>query len=494
MASTHSDPQGERCATGVEGLDAILNGGLPKNRLYLVKGDPGVGKTTLAMQFLMKGVRNGETGLYITLSETKDEIMVVAQSHGWDLSGIDLYELSTIEEKIRHDTESTFFHPSEIELNRTIAALIDEVKRVNPARVVFDSLSEMRMLADTPLRYRRQILQLKQFFAGRDCTVLMLDDRSSNSNDLQVESIAHGVVTLTCAASSYGVAQRQLHVVKIRGSKFLEGTHDLILKKGGMEIFPRLIPEDMSSDFTREDFPSGIKGLDLLLGGGLGRGTSTIFMGPPGTGKSTLTLQFTLKAAEKGEKVLMFVFDETIGTLMDRSAKLGMDLRPMVEKGMILIQAVDPAEISPGELAHRARQAVTKEGVKMIIIDSINGYLNAMPAERYLVLQLHELLGYLNQQGVITIMVLAQQGLIGQMNSAVDLTYLADTVVLLRFYEYRGEVKQAVSVIKKRSGDHERNIRELSVNLKGISVGEPLHDLQGVLTGVPMFLDKYHDR
>lgn len=494
MASTHTDLMGERCATGVEGLDVILKGGLPKNRLYLVKGDPGVGKTTLAMQFLMEGVRNGETGLYITLSETKDEIMVVAQSHGWDLSDINLYELSTIEEKIRHDTESTFFHPSEVELNRTIAALIDEVKRVNPARVVFDSLSEMRMLADTPLRYRRQILQLKQFFAGRDCTILLLDDRSSNSHDLQVESIAHGVLTLTCASSGYGVAQRQLHVVKIRGSQFLEGTHDLILKKGGMEIFPRLVPGDTQRDFAREDFPSGIAELDLLLGGGLGRGTSTIFMGPPGTGKSTLTLQFALKAAAQGERVLLFVFDETVGTLLDRSAKLGMDLRPMVEKGMIVIQAIDPAEISPGELAHRARQAVTREGVRMIIIDSINGYLNAMPAERYLVLQLHELLGYLNHQGVITILVLAQQGLIGQMNSAVDLTYLADTVVLLRFYESRGEVKQAVSVIKKRSGDHERTIRSLLVNQHGIAVGEPLHELQGVLTGVPVFLASAEDR
>ena len=494
MATIHNDPQGERCATGVEGLDVILKGGLPKNRLYLVKGDPGVGKTTLAMQFLMEGVRNGEAGLYITLSETKDEIMVVAKSHGWDLNNINLYELSTIEEKIRHETESTFFHPSEVELNRTIAALIDEVKRVNPSRVVFDSLSEMRMLADTPLRYRRQILQLKQFFAGRDCTILLLDDRSSNSHDLQVESIAHGVLTLTCASSGYGVAQRQLHVVKIRGSQFLEGTHDLILKKGGMEIFPRLVPGDSSSEFTREDFSSGIAELDLLLGGGLGRGTSTIFMGPPGTGKSTLTLQFTLKAAEQGEKVMLFVFDETIGTLMDRSAKLGMDLRPMVEKGMIIIQAVDPAEISPGELAHRARQAVTTDGVRMIIIDSINGYLNAMPAERYLVLQLHELLGYLNQQGIITILVLAQQGLIGQMHASVDLTYLADTVILLRFYESRGEVKQAVSVIKKRSGDHERTIRRLSVNTQGISVGEPLHEFQGVLTGVPMFLDTHEVR
>ncbi|TDU81328.1 circadian clock protein KaiC [Prosthecobacter fusiformis] len=480
----HSD----RCATGVEGLDVILKGGLPRNRLYLLKGDPGVGKTTLAMQFLLEGKKVGEKGLYITLSETRDEILVVADSHGWDLSGIQLYELSSIEEKIRNDSENTFFHPSEIELNRTISALIDEVIRIGPARVVFDSLSELRMLADTPLRYRRQILQLKQFFAGRECTVLLLDDRSSNSNDLQVESIAHGVLNLSSLSSGYGVSQRQLRVVKIRGSDFLEGTHDLNLKKGGMVIYPRLVTERLNYEFPRENFSSNIPELDSLLGGGLGRGTSTILMGPPGTGKSTLTLQFALTAAEQGKKVLVFVFDETVGTLMDRSAKLGMDLRPMVENGLIDIQCVDPAEISPGELAHRARVAVSKDGFNMIIIDSINGYLNAMPAERYLILQLHELLAYLNQQGVITIMVLAQQGLIGQMQSSVDLTYLADTVVLLRFYESRGEVKQAVSVIKKRSGDHERTIRGMTVTAAGIKVGEPLRELQGVLTGVPNFV------
>jgi circadian clock protein KaiC len=489
MDSSNNTTSNERCISGVEGLDIVLAGGLPKNRLYLLKGDPGVGKTTLAMQFLLEGIKNGETGLYITLSETKDEIMVVAESHGWDLTGIHLFELSMIEEKIWNETESTFFHPSEIELNRTVSALTDEVIRVNPARVVFDSLSELRMLADTPLRYRRQILHLKQFFAGRACTCLVLDDRSSNSSDLQVESIAHGVLSLTCSPSGYGVAQRQLRVIKIRGSKFMEGTHDLILKRGGVEIFPRLVMTESLPEFVREDFSSGISQLDLLLGGGLGRGTSSIFMGPPGTGKSTLTLLFALQAAEKGEKVLIYVFDETLGTLLDRAAALNMDLRPMVEKGMILIQTVDPAEISPGELAHRARQAVNHDGVGMIIIDSINGYLNAMPVERYLVLQLHELLGYLNQRGVISILVLAQQGFIGQMHASVDLTYLADTVLLLRFYESRGEVRQAISVIKKRSGDHERTIRRLSINKHGITVGEPLHEFQGVLTGVPTLLE-----
>jgi len=473
---------------GVPGLDAVLDGGLPTGRLYLVQGDPGVGKTTLAMQFLLEGARRHEAGLYISLSETKDEIEVVAKSHDWDLAGIHLYELSTIEEQIRGDSESTFFHPSEVELNRTIGALIAEVERVRPTRVVFDSLSEMRMLAETALRYRRQILQLKQFFAGRSCTVLLLDDRTSGAHDLQVESIAHGVLCLTKQTPEYGIARRQLSVLKIRGSEFREGSHDLILRRGGLVVFPRLVAGEHHRQFVREDFPSGVKELDALLGGGLGRGTSTMFMGPPGTGKSTLALRFAVSAAEHGEKSLCFIFDETTGTLQNRARQLGLAVDEHVRNGLIEIEQIDPAEISPGELVHRIRHAVAENDVRMVVIDSINGYLNAMPAERYLTLQLHELLAYLNQLGTITIMVLAQQGLVGTMQSTVDLTYLADTVVLLRYYEARGEVKQALSVIKKRSGNHERTIRDLRVDKRGISLGEPLRDLQGVLTGVPAFL------
>ncbi len=474
---------------GVPGLDAVLDGGLPARRLYLVQGDPGVGKTTLAMQFLMEGARRGEVGLYVTLSETKEEIEVVAISHGWDLTKIHLYELSAIEAQIRGDSESTFFHPSEVELNRTIGALVAEVEKVQPVRVVFDSLSEMRMLADTPLRYRRQILQLKQFFAGRNSTVLFLDDRSSGTHDLQVESIAHGVLCLSSESPEYGVARRQLTVLKIRGSQFREGHHDLILRRGGMVVFPRLVAGEHHRKFTREDFPSGIEELDSLLGGGLGRGTSSMFMGPPGTGKSTLALRFAVSAAERGEKALLFIFDETTGMLKNRAAQLGLDMEEHLRSGLIAIQQVDPAEISPGELVHRIRQSVAEEGVRMVVIDSINGYLNAMPAERYLTLQLHELLAFLNQQGVITIIVLAQQGLVGAMQSIVDLTYLADTVVLSRYYESRGEVKKALSVIKKRSGNHERTIREMQIGRNGISLGEPLRDLQGVLTGVPSFMN-----
>jgi circadian clock protein KaiC len=478
----------ERCTTGVEGLDDVLAGGLPRNRLYLVQGDPGVGKTTLAMQFLLEGAAKGEAGLYITLSETKDEIMAVARSHEWDLSQITLFELSAIEEQIRGQSESTFFHPSEVELNETTEALLGEIRRVKPARVVFDSLSEMRMLADTPLRYRRQILKLKQFFAGGHCTVLLLDDRSSGTADLQVESIAHGVLSLRRACPEYGISRRQLQVIKIRGSQFREGNHDLVLRRGGMIVFPRLVAGEHHQEFTRESFSSGIPQLDLQLGGGLDRGTSNMLMGPPGTGKSTMAVKFAHRAAERGEKALIFIFDETVGTLMARAASLGMNLEPHVESGLVTIQQIDPAEISPGELVHVIRDSVANDGTRMIIIDSINGYLNAMPAERYLTLQLHELLAYLNQQGVLTIMVLAQQGLVGMMQSAVDLTYLADTVVMMRFYEARGEVKQAIAVIKKRSGDHERSIREIRMDEGGIWVGPALREMHGVLTGTPTFL------
>ncbi len=478
----------ERATTGVEGFDCVLDGGLPRNRLYLIQGMPGVGKTTLAMQFLLEGVRQGETGLYITLSETREELELVAQSHGWDLGRIQLFELAAVEERLRGETECTFFHPSEVELNRTTQTLLDEVERVKPTRLVFDSLSEMRMLAETPLRYRHQILRLKQFFAGRKITILFLDDCSSTSSDLQIESIAHGVIALRHSLPEYGIARRQLSVRKLRGSSFREGNHDMILRKGGMTIFPRLIAAEHHVDFEHEQVPSGICGLDALLGGGLDRGTSTMFMGPPGTGKSTLSMQFAVQAAERGEHSLFFIFDETVHTFLSRGRQLRIDVESHMKSGLIKVQQIDPAEISPGELAHRIQRGVEREGIRMVVIDSINGYLNAMPEERYLTLQLHELLAYLSQQGIITILVLAQQGLVGAMQSTVDLTYLADTVLLLRYFEARGSLRQAVSVIKKRSGNHERTLREITINGEGITVGGPLSDMQGILTGIPSFI------
>jgi circadian clock protein KaiC len=486
--SERSPRGGLRCVLGVKGLDDALGGGLPPYRMYLVKGDPGVGKTTLALQFLLEGARRGETGLYITLSETKEELETVAASHGWDLTPLNLFELSSIQDHLLGETDHTFFHPSEVQLNRITQALLSEIDRVNPVRVVFDSLSEMRLLAETSLRYRRQILQFKQFFAGRRVTVLFLDDCTTENNDLQIESIAHGVISLHRFTSDYGAARRQANIEKIRGVKFQEGRHDLIIETGGMVVFPRLVASGNHTPFVREAFVSGIAALDDMLGGGLDRGTSNMFMGAPGTGKSTLAIRYVLTAAERGEKSLMFIFDETVGILMNRAENLGMDLEPHLKSGLIDIRQIDPAEISPGEMADQICRSVSEGGTRIVVIDSINGYLNAMPAERFLNLQLHELLTFLNQQGVITIMVLAQQGLVGTMQSSVDLTYLADTVVLFRYYEDRGAVKQAMSIIKKRSGGrHERTIREMSVGRGGIHVGPPLSDMHGVLTGVPIF-------
>ncbi len=484
--TTPAPDSGANCVTGVEGLDEVLGGGLPRNRLYLVQGDPGVGKTTLALNFLLEGIRVGEVGMYITLSETKEEMEAVARSHGWSLDKLHLFELSAKEAYLKGETENTFFHPSEVELNRTTQAVVDEVERVNPARIVFDSLSELRMLADTPLRYRRQILQLKQYFAGRNCTVLLLDDRTAGISDLQVESIAHGVLLLKRTAPEYGASRRQLQIQKIRGRDFRDGFHDIALRKGGVVVFPRLVAADHHSNFKGAAFSSGIAEFDALLGGGLDRGTSNMFMGPPGTGKSTLAMKFASVAANHGEKALFFLFDESTRTLLDRARNLDMDIDKHVRSGAIQLQHIDPAEVSPGELAHLIRKAVLTGGVTMVVIDSINGYLNAMPEERHLTLQLHELFAFLNQQGILTLAILAQQGLVGMMQSTVDLTYLADTVVLLRYFEARGAVKQAVSVIKKRSGNHERTIREITVDRKGIRVGPPLANMQGVLTGVPM--------
>lgn len=487
MTTQLTSPPSGRCPTGISGLDQVLGGGLPLYRLYLVQGQPGVGKSTLALQFLLEGARRGETVLYITLSETRDEIESVAESHGWDLQKITLFEMSSKNAHLQNEAETTFFHPSEVELNRTTKVLLDEITRCNPARVVFDSLSEMRMLADTALRYRRQILQLKQALAGRKCTVLFLDDLTSAPGDLHVESIVHGVLTITCSAPGFGSSRRQLHVQKLRGVKFCEGLHDLVMLTGGLTVFPRLIAAEHPTTGRSESFASGIAGLDALLGGGIDRGTSTMFMGPPGTGKSTLTLKFAHAAAQRGEKVMLFIFDEITDTLISRARNLGMDLDKHVNDGLVIIRQIDPAEIAPGELAHHIRHAVLHENVRVVVIDSINGYMNAMPEERHLNLQLHELLSFLNQQGVITIMVLAQQGLVGQMQSGVDLTYLADTVLILRYFEAQGAVKQAISVIKKRTGNHERTIREFRVHAGGIEVGAPLVNMHGVLTGVPTF-------
>lgn len=486
MMTVSESSSDTHCSTGITGLDAILEGGLPRHRLYLVQGPPGVGKTTLALQFLREGTQKQEVGLYITLSETKEELQAVARSHGWELDSLGIFfELSALEEQMKGAADTTFFHPSEMELHRTTQVLLDAVERAKPSRVVFDSLSELRMLAETPLRYRRQILHLKQFFAGRKCTVLLLDDCSGGDADLQVESLAHGVIALARSAPDYGVTRRQLRVQKIRGVKFREGNHDMILQKGGVVVFPRLVASEHHHRFPRERFASGVPEFDLLLGGGLDRGTSTMFMGPPGSGKSTLCLRFAATAVARSENVLYYTFDETLGTVLSRAGALGLNLEPHRASGKLTLQQIDPAEITPGELAWRITTAVSENAVRMVVIDSINGYFNAMPEERHLILQLHELLAFLNQQGVLTLMVLAQHGFVGPMQSKIDLSYLSDTVVLTRYFEVRGAVRKAVSIMKKRSGNHENTIREIKVGPGGVAVGPPLTHFRGILIGAP---------
>jgi circadian clock protein KaiC len=476
--------------TGIPGLDAVLGGGLTPHCLYLVEGAPGSGKTTIAMQFLMAGAAQGEAALYVTLSETARELAGVARAHGWNLQGVHIREMLPTSDTLEPEEQYTMFHPSEVELGETTLRILADVESIRPTRVVFDSLSELRLLANSSLRYRRQILALKQFFMGRSCTVLLLDDMQAAGNDLQVQSIAHAVLRLEQLHPDYGAMRRRLTVAKFRGRDYRGGFHDYKIARGGLEVYPRLVAAQLAPAGTepaaQTRTPSGLTALDLLLGGGLERGTSTLFMGAPGTGKSTLTAQFALAAAERGECTAMFLFDESANTLRTRCAGMGMDLSAHIDAGLIRVRQIDPAELSPGEFVQLICDAVDVHAARFIVIDSLNGYLNAMPDERFLIVQLHELLRYLGQRGVITLLVGAQHGLVGtDMRSSVDASYLADAVVLLRYFEAEGEVRQAISVLKKRCGMHERAIREFSMSGGGLHIGEPLRHFQGILTGIP---------
>jgi circadian clock protein KaiC len=470
----------------------VLSGGLTPHRTYLIEGVPGAGKTTLALQFLLEGAKRGEPVLYVTLSESEEELRAGAASHDWSLDRIAVRELIAGENSLRAEDQYTMFHPSEVELSETTKTLLQDVERIKPARLVFDSLSELRLLAGSPLRYRRQILALKQFFGGRHCTVLLLDDLTSTDRDLQVQSIAHGVVRLEQMYPEYGSERRRLIVLKYRGTSFRGGYHDYIIKRGGLQVFPRLIASEHRQDAIPGRLGSGIAELDLLLGGGIERGSSTLIVGGAGTGKSSLAAQFVASAAASGQRGAFFIFDESPGTLLTRSDELGIGLRRHVESGRVTVHQIDPAELSPGEFSHLIRHAVDRDQASVVVIDSLNGYLNAMPEEHFLIIHLHELLSYLGQRGVATLMVAAHRGLIGgQMITPVDATYLADAVIVIRYFEMNGEVRQAISIVKKRGGAHERTIREFCLESGRIRVGKPLRAFRGILTGVPTHEERF---
>lgn len=485
--SRRAEIDSPRISTGSGGLDEILGGGVDPRRMYLYEGRPGTGKTTLALQFLLDGARRGERALYISLSETERELELVAHRHGWSLDGIDIFELVPPETTLDPSQELTILQPAEMELGETSRLIFDKVDDVDPARVVVDSLSELRLLAQSPLRYRRQVLALKHFFSSRNCTVILLDDLTAHEKDLQLHSIAHGVVLLEQTAIAYGAERRRLRVVKMRGIPFKGGFHDFTIERGGLKIYPRLVAAEHHKDFIGDFVPSGNAELDKLLGGGLERGTNALLIGSAGVGKSSIAVTYAIAAAQRGERTTIFAFDEGKGTIRARAHTLGLPFDDALDRGQIRLHQIDPAELAPGEFAHRVRDAVERDNTRIVIIDSLNGYLNSMPDEQFLVLQMHELLTYLSQLGVLTLLVLAQHGLVGPMETPLDISYLSDAVLMLRYFEYDGTVRRALSVVKKRSGQHEHTIREFRLAHGGVRLGPPLKGFTGVFSGTPVY-------
>jgi circadian clock protein KaiC len=486
-------PELSRARTGVLGLDDVLEGGLARNRLHLLEGHPGAGKTTIALQYLLDGAQEGEVGIYVSLAETERELREGARSHGWTLGEkIVIVELVPAESVLDPDQHQSLLYSSDLELGETVKRIFAIIDQVKPQRVVIDSLSEFRLLAQSSLRYRRQILALKHYFAQHNSTVIMLDDLTTESSDRAVHSIAHSVIHLDQLAPTYGAERRRLRVVKCRGQSFRGGYHDFIISNGGVHVFPRLVAAEHRSGFVQNTVKSGLRGVDDLLGGGIAAGSSTLVLGPAGTGKSLLVLQYLAAAVARGERAALFVFDEEQGLLFARAKGLGIDLAAMCDTGNLVVQQMDAAELSPGEFIHRVRAAVDKDNIRMVAIDSLNGYQAAMPEEQFLILHLHELLQYLNRQGVATFLTVAQHGTVGDTKQKIDITYLADTVILLRFFEAAGRVRRAISVIKKRAGAHEDTIREFRISDLGFTVGAPLREFQGVLRGEPTYIGHAH--
>lgn len=478
-----------RAQTGVWGLDNILSGGLSRGHVFLVEGAPGTGKTTVALQFLREGTKAGERCLYITLSETERELRDGAASHGWTLDdGITVFELLPPESLLDSEQQQSLLYSSDLELGETTKQIFEAVDRIKPHRVVLDSLSEIRLLAQSSLRYRRQILAIKHFFSRFNTTVMLLDDLTADVADKTVHSVAHAVLRLEELAPDYGAERRRVRIIKYRGTRFRGGYHDATITTGGLNVFPRLVASEHRADLQRSTFSSGIPGFDQLLGGGVESGSSTLVLGPSGTGKSLIAIVFAVAAVARGEKAALFVFDEELGLLFSRMKGIGIDLDALRRSGSLAIEQVDAAELSPGEFAHMVRKRVDEEGIKAVVIDSLNGYQAAMPEENSLILHMHELLQYLNRRGAATFMTVAQHGLVGDMRAPVDVTYLADTVILLRYFEALGSVRRAISVIKKRMGQHESTIREFRISSRGLAIGEPLEEFQGVLRGVPVYM------